>query len=347
MYIKRILVAISLLGLLALAGFSYYVWQMIFSPNTSFEQNQVEVLVPTDATYTEVRKQLVPLVEDIESFDMVAQKKGYVSNIKSGRFLLQQGSNNNELINTLRSTNTPGWVTFNNQERIEDLAGRVAQQIEADSLQLLRAMKDSVFLSENGFDLANALNMYLPNKYEFFWNTSAVDFRERMLREYRNFWNEERLRKAEEIGLSPQEVMVIASVVQKETSQVDERQRVAGVYINRIENGWKLEADPTVIFAIKERTQNFDTIIKRVLYKDLELDSPYNTYKYQELPPGPIAMPDISSIDAVLNHEDHDYYFFVADVQNFGYHKFAKTLAQHNRNKRQYIEWINSTGIRR
>lgn len=347
MYIRRILVAISLLGLIALAGFSYYIWQMIFSPNTSFDQAQVEVLVPSETTYAELRAQVAPLVEDIESFDMIAQKKGYANTIKPGRFLLKRGSNNNELVNTLRSTNTPGWVTFNNQERLEDLAGRVAQQIEADSLELLTAMNDSVFLNQHGFDFQNALNMYVPNKYEFFWNTSATEFRERMLREYRRFWNEERLKKAEEMELSAQEVMVIASVVQKETSQVDERARVAGVYMNRIENGWKLEADPTVIFAIKETTQNFDTIIRRVLYKDLELDSPYNTYKYQELPPGPIAMPDISSIDAVLNHENHEYFFFVADVENFGYHKFAKTLAEHNRNKRDYINWINSTGIRR
>ena len=347
MYIRRIIVIVSLLGLVALAGFSYYIWQVIFSPNTSFEQAQVEVLIPSDASYQELREQFSPLIEDMESFDLVAQKKGYTTNLKPGRFYLKEGSNNNELINTLRSANTPGWVTFNNQERLEDLAGRVSEQIEADSLSLLQAMKDTVFLNEHGFTLPSALNMYIPNKYEFFWNTSATEFRERMLREYRRFWNEQRLAKAAEIGLSPQEIMVVASVVQKETSQVDERPRVAGVYLNRLENGWKLEADPTVIYAIKESTGNFDTIIKRVLYKDLELDSPYNTYMYQELPPGPIAMPDISSIDAVLNHEDHNYFFFVADVENFGYHKFAENLAQHNRNKRAYINWINSTGIRR
>ena len=139
----------------------------------------------------------------------------------------------------------------------------------------------------------------------------------------------------------------MASIVQKETAKVDERPRVAGVYMNRYKNGWKLDADPTVIYAIKEKTQNFDTIIKRVLYKDLELDSPYNTYKYATIPPGPISMPDISSIEAVLNYEDHDYFYFVANVENFGYHKFAKTLAQHNRNKQEYIRWINKKGIKR
>ncbi len=141
--------------------------------------------------------------------------------------------------------------------------------------------------------------------------------------------------------------MVLASIVQKETSKVDERPRVAGVYMNRINRGWKLDADPTVIYAIKDRLKDFDTIIKRVLYKDLTLDSPYNTYLYKELPPGPITMPDISSINAVLNYEDHDYMYFVADVQNFGYHKFSKNLAQHNANKREYVKWINSKKINR
>jgi UPF0755 protein len=168
-----------------------------------------------------------------------------------------------------------------------------------------------------------------------------------MQQEYNRFWRKERLEKAEEINLTPTQVMVLASIVQKETAKVDERPKVAGVYMNRYKNGWKLDADPTVIYAIKDESQKFDTIIKRVLYKDLKLDSPYNTYLYKEIPPGPITMPDISSIDAVLNYQDHDFFYFVADVENFGYHKFAETLAQHNRNKREYVRWINQQGIRR
>ena len=255
--------------------------------------------------------------------------------------------NNNEIVNTLRSTNEPVWVTFNNQERLEDLAGRIASQIEADSITLLESMKDSAFLTETGFKDRNALSMYIPNKYQFFWNTSAVEFRDRMKTEYDRFWNENRLAKAKDIGLTPHEIMVLASIVQKETAKVDERPKVAGVYMNRIKKGWKLEADPTVIYALKDQHKNFDTIIKRVLYADLKIDSPYNTYKYKELPPGPITMPDISSIDAVLNYEKHDYFYFVANVQNFGYHKFAKTLSQHNANKREYVRWINQQKINR
>lgn len=347
MYIKKILLAIVLLGVVGLAIFTYHIYQVIFSENTSFEEQTVAVYVPTDAGYPEVREILAPLVEDIEGFEMVAEKKGYVNNIKAGKFLLRKGMSNNDIVNALRSQNQPVAVVFNNQERLEDLAGRISTQIEADSASLVEVMKDSVFLLENNFTGRNALGMYIPNKYEFFWNTSAEEFRSRMMEENTRFWNEERIARAEEIGLSPQEVMVVASIVQKETAKVDERPKVAGVYMNRIKNGWKLDADPTVIYAIKDSSKNFDTIIKRVLYKDLTLDSPYNTYKYRELPPGPIGMPDISSIDAVLNYEDHDYFYFVADVENFGYHKFARTLAQHNANKRAYVQWINKKGINR
>ena len=255
--------------------------------------------------------------------------------------------NNNEIIGAIRSKNIPIKVAFNNQERLENLAGRVSQQIEADSISLIKIFKEESFITNNGFTIDNVLGMYIPNKYEFFWNTSAEQFRDRMLKEYKRFWSAERMDKAKGVGLTPNEVTTIASVVQKETAKVDERPRVAGVYVNRYKNDWKLEADPTVIYALKKHRDDWDLVIKRVLYKDLELDSPYNTYKYYKLPPGPIAMPDISSIDAVLNYERHEYYFFVANVENFGYHKFAKTLAQHNRNRKQYINWINKQKVRR
>ncbi len=347
MYIKKILVAVAILGIVALAIFSYYIYNSIFSANTSFSEKQVVVYIPTGAKYQTVIDSLSPLVKNMESFDIVAQKKEYPNKIKPGRFVLDQGMNNNELVNKLRSGNTPINVNFNNQERLENLAGRVGNQIEADSVSLISAFKDEVFLAENNFTEAQALAMYIPNRYEFFWNTSAEEFRSRMLKEYKRFWTEKRLQKAEDLNLSRNEVTVLASIVQKETAKVDERPRVAGVYLNRYKNSWKLDADPTVIYAIKKTTKNFDTIIKRVLYKDLEIDSPYNTYKYKELPPGPIAMPDISSIDAVLDYETHDYFYFVADVKNIGYHKFAKTLAQHNRNKQEYVRWINEKGINR
>lgn len=347
MYIRKIAVAIAILGAIGLGIFSYYIYNSIFSSNTSFKDSTEVVYLPTCANFQTVIDSLSPLLKDPETFSIVAQKKGYTQNVRPGRYVLKKGMNNNDIINTLRVGNKPINVIFNNQERLEDLAGRVSEQIEADSTELLKAFRDSAFLAKENLNEENALGMYIPNKYEFYWNTSAEEFRDRMKKEFDRFWTKERLQKAEEIGLTPAQVMTLASIVQKETSKVDERRRVAGVYMNRYNKGWKLEADPTIIYAIKKQTGKFDTIIKRVLYKDLELDSPYNTYKYAKLPPGPIHMPDISSIDAVLNYEHHNYYYFVADVKNFGYHKFSKTLAEHNRNKQEYIRWINRQGIKR
>ncbi len=335
------------MGLVGGGLFAYYVYQAVFSPNTNFETETTTIYIPSGTTYPQLRELILPLVKDITTFDKIADKKGYARNVKAGRYILTKGLNNNEIIGVLRSKNSPIQVNFNNQERLENLAGRIAEQIETDSISLLQSFRDPSFISSNGFTADNALSMYVPNKYEFFWNTSAEQFRDRMLKEYHRFWNTNRRAKAKDIGLSISQVVTVASIVQKETAKVDERPRVAGVYINRYKNGWKLDADPTVIYALKKHRNDWDAVIKRVLYKDLELDSPYNTYKYKHLPPGPITMPDISSIDAVLHYEKHEYYFFVANVENFGYHKFAKTLTQHNRNKKQYVNWINKQGVRR
>lgn len=347
MYIKKILLAIVFIGLAVAAYFAYYVYNTMFSPNTAFNNDTAYIFVKSTDTYKEVRKQLVPLLKDIDKFDALAEQKKYVNNIKAGRFAIKKNMSNNDIVNSIRSNNIPIKVSFNNQETLEKLAGRVASQIEADSISLLDAMKNKTFLNENNFKEETALGMYIPNSYEFFWNTSAEKFTSRMLKEYNRFWNDSRKAKAKAIGLSENEVITLASIVQKETAKVDERPRVAGVYINRLKKRMPLQADPTVIYALKKKTGDFEKVIKRVLYKDLEIDSPYNTYKYAGLPPGLITMPDVSSIDAVLNHEKHSYYYFVVNVENFGYHKFAKTLAQHNRNKQEYIRWINNKGIRR
>lgn len=347
MYIKKILIAIVLIGLVVAAVISYNIYSIMFDSNTAFNNEEAYVYVPTNATYPDVREQLEPLLKDIESFDVLAKQKKYVANIKAGRFIIKKGMNNNDIINSIRSKNVPLKLSFNNQETLENLAGRIASQIEPDSSSILQVMKDPKFLKENDFSNATALAMYIPNSYEFFWNTSATDFRERMLKEYKRFWNAARLTKAKALNLTPQQVMVMASIVQKETAKNDERPRIAGVYMNRFKIGMPLQADPTVIYAIKKSTNDFNQVIKRVLYKDLELDSPYNTYKYSGLPPGLIAMPDISAIDAVLNYENHDYFYFVADVKNFGYHKFAKTLSQHNVNRQEYVRWINQQGVNR
>ena len=347
MYIKKILVAIAIIGLAVAAYFAYYIYGAMLKPNTAFNNEEAYVYVPTNAKYADVREQLVPLLKDIDKFDALADRKKYSTNIKAGRFVIKKDMSNNDIINSIRSKNIPLKIAFNNQERIEDLAGRIAFQIEADSLSLLKSMTNSEFLDKNGFNKETALAMYIPNSYEVYWNTSADGFRDKMLKEYNRFWTENRLAKAKKLNLSPIDVIALAAIVHKETAKVDERPRVAGVYLNRIRKGMPLQADPTVIYAVKKESRDFNRVIKRVLYKDLETDSKYNTYKYGGVPPGPIFMPDVSAIDAVLNEEKHSYYYFVANVKNFGYHKFAKTLSQHNANRQEYVRWINKQGVNR
>jgi len=347
MYIKKIILAFAVIGLFVGGYYVYKVYNAFFIPNTNFNNTEAFVYIPSNTNFETVKTLLEPLLKDVSSFEAAAKRKGYTSNLKAGKFAIKRGMNNNELVNTLRSRNIPITLAFNNQETLEDLAGRVASQIEADSVSLVKAFNEEDFLKENGFDTQTKLAMYIPNSYEFFWNTTAAQFRDKMLKEYQSFWNDTRVSKAKSLGLTPIEVTTLASVVHKETAKVDERPRVAGVYLNRLRDGMLLQADPTVIYALKLKTGDFNQIIKRVLYKDLVLDSPYNTYKYGGLPPGPIAMPDITAIDAVLSPEKHDYFYFVANVENFGYHKFAKNLAQHNRNKEQYVRWINLQNIKR
>jgi len=189
--------------------------------------------------------------------------------------------------------------------------------------------------------------MYLPNSYEFFWNTSAKTFRNRMLKEYNRFWNASRLDKAKSIGFKPHEVMVLAAIVHEESKQASEQPRIAGVYINRLNNAWPLQADPTLKFAAYQLPKYQNTIIKRVLNVHKTINSEYNTYKYKGLPPGLIAMPDLTAIEAVLNYEHHSYFYFAADAKNPGFHQFAKTLKGHNQNARNYQAYLNRKGVRK
>ncbi|MCF8273129.1 MAG: endolytic transglycosylase MltG [Flavobacteriaceae bacterium] len=347
MYIKKILVAIALLGLVVAAYFAYFVYNAMFKPNTAFNNESAYIFIPTNANYNDVREQLLPLLKDIDKFDALAEQKKYVSNIKAGKYIIKRGMNNNDIINSIRSNNIPITISFNNQETLKKLAGRIGLQIETDSLQLLQAMFDESFLSKNNFNKETALGMYIPNSYEFFWNTSAEQFRDRMLKEYNRFWTDARLQKAKSINLSPSQVITLASIVYEESKKAEEQPIIAGVYINRLKVGMPLQADPTIKFAAYQLPENKNMVIKRVLNIHKEIDSPYNTYKYSGLPPGLIAMPDVSAIDAVLNYEKHGYYYFAADANKLGYHKFAKTLSQHNVNARDYQRYLSSQGIRK
>ncbi len=337
--------AVALIGLVVCGVFAYYIYNAMFAPNTTFNNEVAYIYVPTNANYEDVRSQLEPLLEDIDAFDALANQKKYTTNIKAGRFAISKGMNNNDIINSIRSKNLPLKIAFNNQHNLADLAGRISTQIEADSLQLLTAMTDETFLSKNGFNKATALGMYLPNSYEFFWNTSAETFRERMLTEYNRFWTDTRKAKAKSLNLTPNEVITLASIVHEESKQADEQPRVAGVYLNRLRIGMPLQADPTLKFAAYQLPLYKNTIIRRVLNVHKSIDSPYNTYKNTGLPPGLIAMPDLSAIKAVLNPEKHSYLYFAADAKRLGYHKFAKTLGQHNNNAREYQRYLSSQGI--
>ena len=347
MYFKKILLAIALIGLAVCGYFAYFVYNAMFASNTSFTNSEAYVFISKNDTYDDVRKQLIPLLEDIETFDALAERKQYVNNIKAGKYRITKDMTNNDIINSIRSNNIPIKLTFNNQNSIEDLAGRIAFQIDADSISLVKAMKDSTFYVQNGFSDATSLGMYIPNSYEVFWNTDAEQFRDRMLKEYNRFWTDTRMEKAKDLGLNRDEVMTLASIVYEESKQPSEQPRIAGVYINRLKNKWPLDADPTLKFAAYKLPQYKNTVIKRVLNVHKDIVSPYNTYKNQGMPPGLIAMPDISAIDAVLNYEKHDYFFFAADAKKPGFHKFAKTISQHNQNAREYQQYLSQQGIRR
>ena len=338
MYIKKLLVIIALLGLVGCSIFAYYIYNAIFVPNTAFENEKATLFIGSDASFSDVVDDLTPLLKDLGTFVTVANKKKYAANIKPGKYEIVKGMNNNDIINSLRVNNIPVRVSFNNQESLESLAGRISTQIEADSVSLFNAFTEKNFLSENRYNKNTALGMYVANSYEFFWNTDPKEFRARMLKEYNRFWSESRVAKAKKIGLTQNQVISLAAIVQKETVKIDERPRVAGVYMNRIKKGMLLQADPTVVYAVKKAT---GVQLKRVLYEHLKINSKYNTYLHAGVPPGPITMPDVSAIDAVLNHEKHLYYYFVANIKKMGYHQFAKTLTQHNNNAVAYRNWVS------
>lgn len=339
---KKILIGGLLLGLiLSFIVFNYY--QKIYSNNVI---KSGFVFIKTNSSLEDVSSQLSNFIEKTESFLWVAEKKKFTKP-KAGKYEIVEGMSNNDLINLLRSGNqTPVKVTFNNQDYIENLAGRISKQIEADSTSIVNAFYNPNFLKNNNLTEESVLEICIPNSYQFFWNTNATKFRDRMLKEYKAFWNTNRLAKAKELKMTPSQVMALASIVQKETAKKSERRTVAGLYLNRIKKGWPLQADPTIIYAIKKE-KGRDFVVKRVLYADLKIKSPYNTYRNKGVPPTLIAMPDISSIDGVLNAEKHNYMFMCVNVDKFGYHAFAETKAQHRRNAAKYQRWLNKQGILR
>tara|TARA_R110002072_G_scaffold20671_2_gene74612 strand:- start:365 stop:1393 length:1029 start_codon:yes stop_codon:yes gene_type:complete len=339
---KLILSIISvLLVVVGLIGYSYY--QTIFG---EIVEKDGAIYIRKNDNVGDIKKNLIEFIGDENKFFWLAEKKKF-SKPKAGKYVLTKGMSLNDVINLLRSGNqTPIKLSFNNQDTLEKFSGRIAEQIEADSIEILNAFKETLFLEENKLTDSSVLGILIPNTYEFYWNTSAEEFRNRMLKEYKRFWNKDRLAKASALKMTPSEVMTLASIVQKETAKTIERPVVAGLYLNRIKKGIPLQADPTIIYILKQKNGQ-DFIVKRVLYKDLEIKSPYNTYLNRGIPPSLIAMPDISSIDAVLNYQKHNYLYMCVNVDKLGYHAFASTLKQHNRNAKKYQHWLNKQGINR
>mgnify|MGYP002639756892 CR=1 FL=1 len=341
---KRLILLIVSLLLITGGVLAYSIYNKIYKPNTTRDGF---VYIKTNSSLRDVENEIRPFLKRVKPFLWVAKRKKYQHAIKPGKYKITKGISNNDVINLLRTgQQTPIKVVFNNQHSIGKLAGRIAVQIEADSISILNAMLDNSFLNKNTFSEKSVLGMYVPNSYEFYWNTSAEQFRDRMLKEYHRFWSEKRTNSARQLKLTRTQVIALASVVQKETAKVSERPIVAGLYLNRFKRGWPLQADPTIIYALKEKYGQ-DFVVKRVLNKDLKIDSPYNTYIHKGVPPTLIAMPDISSIDAVLFSKKHNYLYMCASIDKIGYHEFANSLRQHNRNAKKYQRWISNKGIQR
>jgi len=340
----RILVIAGIVLIIAGIFTAYKAYNILYKPNVKLDGKKYQYLyIRTGADFNEVADKLSSqqIIIDSKTFEWLADYKDYKTHIKPGKYLINDGMNNNNLINILKSgRQEPVKLVFNNVRTKYQLAGKISKQLEADSSSIMNLLNDSVYLKKDGFTKDNAIVVFIPNTYEIFWNTSASQLFDRMNDEFKKFWTDERKEKAKKANLSPVEAEILASIVQEETAQYDEMSRIAGLYINRLNKGMKLEADPTVKFAIG------DFSIKRILKRHLEVVSPYNTYKIKALPPGPISLPDPRVIDKVLDFEKHNYIYMCAKEDFSGYHNFAKTAAEHAANARRYQNALNKLKIK-
>lgn len=342
--LKKIIFGLLLAAALA-AGVAYYFYGKYFLPNVPSELAREHLYIPSGSHYDQVLDSLRVggFIIDEDSFTDLAERMAYKrDNMRSGRYRIRPNWSNYELIRHLRAgAQAPVKVTFSTARLAEEVAGKVAAFIELDSTALVQVFQDTQYLQSIDYSPETLMSLFIPNTYEMYWNTSAMDFMKRMLKEHDNFWKrDDRLAKAEQLELSPAEVYTLASIVERETLLKSEKKRMAGVYLNRLDRGMLLQADPTAVFA----TRDFST--RRVLNRHTQFDSPYNTYMYAGLPPGPISMASISSIDGVLNAEDHRYLYFCALGDGSGKHAFAKTLAQHNQNAKNYARNLRKRGKR-
>ena len=337
---------IGLLILAVLVAGLYFAWKplkAIYFSGVPAQLEQTILLIPTGASFEQVVDSLSDngLITDEGSFRWLAEKMKYVRPVmRAGRYNIQAGWTNRQLIQHLRAgKQEPVNVVLNNERLPEEVAGQVARFLETDSLSLLQAFRDPGVLAEMSYTSETLISLFIPNTYQMFWNTDAEGFLERMIKEHEAFWSKnERRVKAQALNMTPEQVYTLASIVERETNNNAEKPTIAGVYLNRLDINMLLQADPTSVFA----TRDFAT--RRVTEFHTTFNSPYNTYVYKGLPPGPISMASISSIDAVLNHQKHNYLYFCAKPDDSGAHNFAETYTAHLVNARRFQSWLQKRG---
>lgn len=336
---KKIIYIIALL-LVCVVVMAIVTYTMFYG--TAVSQRTI-VTIDGDISYAEQANSVKEVIDKDLAFDLYAWHINLTRGIEAGRYTFDAGMSVIDVARRLKFGND-GTVRLriNNALTPEALAEKVASQIDADYEDIIAALRDTAIIQQMGFDTAEAMfSIFLPNTYEVYANISAKGFIERMKAESDKYWAaEQRQEQLRRLGMTPYEVMTLASIVHMETSAKEEMSRVAGVYINRLCSGMPLQADPTVKYAVG------DPALKRILYRHLEVDSPYNTYKYVGLPPTPIAMPDMAVIEAVLDYEEHDYYYFCARPEMDGRHNFARSHREHERNARAYHRALESMNIR-
>lgn len=335
---------------IAIGGyFGYEFYSKVYKSNVVIKgKDAAFIFIKTGSTLDDVAEMLSSngLIENKASFLWLSEKKNYKDkNIVPGKYEIRNGWSNTDLIGHLRAGRgrLEVKITFNNVRTLEQIAGQVGGSIEADSAQLISVFTNPDTVSKYGFNSRTFVTLFIPNTYQMDWATDAGEFLQIITKNYKEFWNEnDRKSKATILGLSQSEVTILASIVyaEQKSPRAKEWNRIAGLYVNRLKKGMKLQSDPTVIYGIGDFT------IERVLNKHLEYDSPYNTYVYSGLPPGPINIPEPTVIDAVLNYEDHDYIYMCAKADNSGTHAFAETLDQHNENARAFRQWLDKRGIK-
>lgn len=339
---KLIIITAAALLLAAMIFFGAKAYHIFFRHNITAEEPGYILYIRTGASYNDVINRLISdrVLKDIGGFEWLAKRLKYPQNVRPGRYVLTRDMTNKDIIRKLRIGDQDPVKIHINKFRVKaQLAGFVSKKLETDSSELMTLLSDTAFLEKHSLTPETAIAIFLSDSYEFYWNTSARQLVERMLKEYEKYWTSGRVEEAAEHGLTPLEAIVVASIVEEETNNDEEKPRIAGVYLNRVQKGMKLQADPTVKFAIGNFT------VRRVLTRHIHFDSPYNTYIYEGLPPGPICIPSKRSIEAVLNAESHDYIFFCANGDGSGTHLFAETYKEHQSNARKYRRMLNDNGI--